>query len=326
MENKTNTHINSKLIRSIYTSGYASQIIRIALLIDIFGSFNERALNSKEIADYCKCSINGVKYLVDCLCSLGLLNKNKEGYSITPTSSVLLKKDKQSYVGDLILQTTAPYMFENILFSVKTGIPSLPNIYWEQLAWLESFDTRRIDSSFDMWTKAGIKPQSKKSMKILDLACGCGIMTFVLATENPLIEITCVDDTKVLTVAKDLSHRMGISGQINFLPANLHDIRLSEKYYDVIHLGNVTNFFSESENINLLNKLHGVLKNNGALIINVTMNSGVLDENTSIASFILWSLWGSDYYDYSTYEYWLKSLGFSKITKLSENVILSKKT
>ena len=317
--------IDPEYIRKIYDRNLHMQILRVALLLDVFSPLQIIPMDSKSVAEICHCSTTGMQLLLDSLCSLRFLERKENTYFLTSTARTFFVRDEKSYVGDWVLQQTDPNLFIQALNSVKSGIPFQPSISWERLAWLESYDPYRIKKSRDMWLAANIDPDQITDKNILDLACGCSIMSFILAEHNPSAKVTCVDNPKVLEVAKDLAARLNIENQIIYQPGDLHDISLKENEYDVIHIGNVTNFFNEHENLTLLKKIHNTLKNNGILLINVTMNTGEIDEFHTFQSFILWSITGTFFYPFETYFQWLSCSRFSQIKKLSDTWISARK-
>ena len=314
--------INSELVRRAYDSGLTAQILRIALLLDVFSSLKDVPKDPKSVAKICHCDDTGITLLLDCLCSFKFLAREENKYSLTPTAEVFFVRDEKSYVGDWILQQTDPNLFSQVLNSVKTGMPFQPSISWEKLAWLESYDTLRIRTSRDMWLAADIDPDQTTGLNILDMACGCSIISFVLAENNPFAKVTCIDNSKVLEVAKDLAARLNIEKQISYLPGDLHNICLKNNEYDVIHVGNVTNFFTEQQNLNLFQKIYNTLKDGGKVLINVMMSTGEINEFRTLQSFALWSIFGTFFYSYETYQQWLLCSGFSQIRKLTEAWII----
>jgi len=89
---------------------------------------------------------------------------------------------------------------------------------WKQDAAMESMRTSRIAESLEMWRTVGIDPDVKQDLRVLDLASGCGIKSFVLAQRNPNVAITCADWAGVLEVAKRLADKWGHS-QTSQLPS-----------------------------------------------------------------------------------------------------------
>jgi len=195
---------------------------------------------------------------------------------------------------------------------------------WQELAWLESYDQTRIPESIRMWNAVGIDHQDQENLKVLDLACGCSITSFVLAISNPKAHITCVDYPDVLDVARDLASRLDIVSQVTFSPGDLHQIELEESQYNLVLLGNVTNFFTPDQNIDLFKRIRASISPKGLLVINVQMQSEDQNEQITLHSFILWGMSGTQFFPFTCYHTWLKNAGFAEIEKISDLWISAK--
>jgi len=79
---------------------------------------------------------------------------------------------------------------------------------------------------------------------------------FALACQYSHIQVTCVDHPEVLQVARDLAERFKIENQAQYVAGDLHSLEFEEQIYDIVLLGNVTNFFTEQQNIALFKKIY----------------------------------------------------------------------
>lgn len=314
-----------ELIQEIYVHGIKTQILRIAIRLDIFSILSSGPMDLKKIALICQCDLFAMKQLLDCLLSYHLLEKNGEYYSLSLTSMTFLVRSNKSYAGDWILAQTNPDVFEQIYRSVCSGKPSRPLLPWEQLAWLESYNPKRIIESHAMWEAARINPVQLPRLHILDLACGSSIMSFALAQNAPSIRVICVDTPKVLEVAKDLAVRMGVLDQVSFMPGDLHQLDLGTDKYEIVLLGNATNFFTVKQNMSLFQRINQSLTYDGALIINVTMDTSELNPHVRLYSFVLWTISGTKFYNFYDYKDWLLKTGFYEVKLLNKQLISAKK-
>ncbi len=307
-----------KLVHNLYRRGLKPQVLRIALLLDVFSTMKDGPLDAQGVAKVCGCDATGMGLLLDCLSGFGLLEKQDNSYYLTPTSSTFFVRTQHSYVGNWVLEQTDPNIFQQMLQSLRDGVPFRRSMPWEESAWLESYDVvRRIDS-LQMWQTAGIDPKQYSQLRVLDLACGCSVMSLALAKSNPCVQVTCVDDPKVLEVARDLAKRQNLMTQITCLPGDLHLLELGENQFDVVLLGNATNFFTPQQNIALFQRIYKALSDNGLAVINVTMMSQKTNEQVGLYSLILWTFSGTAFFSFSDYQDWLTEAGFKHIEKLSD--------
>ena len=311
---------NPQLVRSLYEQGLITQILRIGLLLDVFSPLEFGPVTAEAVAEKCNCSIDGIKYLLHCLYTFGLVEENDNKYHLTPTSATFLVPGKPSYVGDWILEQTNPAIFQDVLLSIQSGQPFSRAVPWHQLAWFESYDDARITVSLNLWKAAGVQPENYSSLRILDLACGSSIVSFALARQYSHIQVTCVDHPEVLQVARDLAERLNLKNQANYLAGDLHSLEFGAQEYDIVLLGNATNFFTKQQNIDLFQKIYRCLKSRGLLVIDVTMkgNSKERNDHLGLYSLILWTFSGTEYYSFEDYQNWLAAQGFSQVNRLSK--------
>lgn len=316
---------NPELVQSFYYRGLKTQVLRIAIRLNIFSPLIDGPSDAQTISHSCQCDTNSIRLLLESLCSFGLLIKEDDRYLLTSTAKTFLVPSVKSYAGDWILAQTDPLIFEQVLQSVRSGKPFNYPMPWEQLAWLESYNTDRLREGIEMWTAAGLLSKPSKEIKVLDLACGSSIMSFALTRKYTEVEITCIDSPKVLEVAKDLSIRFGINSKTKFISGDLRNLELQENYYNVVLLGNATNFFTKPENLDLFHRVYRSLKKGGSFLINVTMDTGEMDAHIRLYSFVLWTLSGTLFYNFHDYRGWLIDSGFEEITQLSKLWLCSKK-
>lgn len=316
---------NPELVQDFYTRGLRAQVLRIAIRLDIFSALAGGPADALAVAHVCQCNLPGMERLLDCLTSFHLLEKQGKQYNLSPTSKIFLVRSVKSYVGDWILTQTDPEIFDQVLQSVQSGEPFRPTLRWEQLAWLESYNPIRITESITMWESIGVDPAQIPGMRVLDLACGSSIMSFVLAKKDSRVRVTCKDSPEVLEVAKDLATRMSILDQVSFSPGDLLQLEQGVEQYDVVLLGNVTNFFTKKQNLYLFRQINQLLTEGGSLIINVTMDAGEINPHVRLYSFVLWAMTGTSFYDSHNYQNWLLETGFYHVKQLNTLWICAKK-
>lgn len=306
------------LVHSLYRRGLRTQIIRMALLLDVFSPMAKGPADVQAVAKACDCSTIGMGLLLEYLSSFGVLEHCDGRFQLTPTAATFFVPARRSYVGEWVLEQTNPDVFREALQSIRSGVPFRRSVPWEQRAWLESYDRSRIRDSLAMWEAVGIKPGQYAGLRVLDLACGSSITSFALAQCDSSIRVTCVDSPRVLEVAKDLANRLEVIHQAIFVPGDLSSLELGESRYDIVLLGNVTNFFTAQQNMDLFRRVWRVLMPAGFLVINVTMACERADEHTSLYSLILWTFSGTKFHSFDDYRIWLKDAGFSGVARLGK--------
>jgi hypothetical protein len=146
---------NPDYIYSLFTGAYKSQLMRIALILDVFTPLASGLADAQAVAQACGCSPAGLQRLLDYLSAIRVLERQSNSYALTLTAATFLVPQKKSYVGDVLLQRTSAETVEGYLGSLRSGRPSSPVRPWAQEAWLQSYGSQQL--ALDMWCLAGFK-------------------------------------------------------------------------------------------------------------------------------------------------------------------------
>ncbi len=319
MVNPNNTPEGDR-IYDLYTRVYKPQVIRIALALDVFYPLDIAPMSAEQVALACKCEVVGIQHLLDYLSSLNVLKKQADAYSLSSEAATFLVRGKKAYTGDLIMDFVGPAPWESLRETIRSGQPRSIDmeIHFAQDAWIESYRASRIPSSLEMWSKAGIFPERSTRLRILDIACGCAIKSMVLARNSPNMELTCLDTSLVLEVARHLAERWGIISQVHFMPDDLLTAELGESQYDACLIGQITHYLTQQQNHELFRRVHRALVPGGVLVLDVPMAAVELKEESSFLSLLLWANSGGRAYSFEEYRSWLLSAGFGTVRQLSE--------
>ena len=235
-------------------------------------------------------------------------------YSLTETARVFLVPSSPKYAGGYILLFTGIELWDGVLNTLR-GKPRVDfDVPWHHDAWLESYSHYRIPNSLEMWTEAGFIPGECKDVHILDVGCGCAIKSFSLAQTDQSINITCVDGAEVLEVSRELSDRMGVSGQVTYKPGNIHELDFGNDTYDAALLGQISYLITLEQNLNLFRRVHQALKPGGVLVIDSAMQTEPPDELASERSLFLWAMYGGSAHTFEAYKAILKKQGLVKLS------------
>lgn len=309
---------NPDLVSDLFWGIFKPQFTRMALQIDVFSPLVSGPASAEYVAQACQCSVDGIKALLDYLCSLQILERHDGNYGLTSTAETFLVRGRKAYTGDMILHYTDKTLFDSILQAIQSGKPSWLGENFVQDAWLDSYDAERIPKSLEMWNAANVRPDQNHDLRVLDIACGCGAKSLSLARLSPKVQVTCLDAPEVLEVARDLAERMGVSSQVAYMPADLLDANLGEGQYDAVLLGQITYYWTETQNRDLFRRIYTALADNGVLVIDCAMTTDKPAEYPSLATLFLWANSGGTAYSFETYRGWLKKVGFRNINQIGE--------
>lgn len=305
-------------INDLFWGIFKPQLIRLGLQIGLFSHLASGPGTADTVAKACHCHPYAIQVLLDYFCSLGVLERRGQDYSLTLTAETFLVPGRKAYAGDMILHYTDPSLYDSILESVRNGKPRWLGENFVQDAWLESYSTWRIPKSQEMWQASGVLPPQERIFRILDLACGCGIKSMALAQVSPAVRITCLDVPEVLEVTVDLAERLEVRSQVTSWPADLLTTDLGEAKFAAALLGQITHYLTEAQNRDLFHRIHTALAENGVLVIDCPMRTDEPSEYTSFLSVFLWANSGGTAHSFETYRDWLEEAGFRDVRRLSE--------
>ena len=316
-------------IWEVIRGGWRAYILRTAVQLDVFATIANGLRTAEAIATAKNWAIRPTRVLLDGLCPLGFLTKKSGEYLLTPISEAFLVSNGETYGGGVVLGMLADNTWQQLIEAVKTGQHQTPEMsdLWKQDAAMESMRTSRIAESLEMWRTIGIDPDVKQNLRVLDLASGCGIKSFVLTQRNPNAVITCMDWAEVLEVAKRLADKWGILKQVSFQAGDLTTMDYGDSVFDIVLLGQITYYWGPGRNKSVLKKVYRALTPGGLVLI----HAPIVDEERCVSEYLMLAvvifLFSGDagFYTFPEYKAILKEVGFSEVTKHSEWLVSAKK-
>lgn len=266
---------NSDLAYDLFWGIFKPQFIRMSILLDVFTPLAENPSTVEQVARACHCDKTGMKALLEYLHALQLLEFNNGLYSLTLTANMFFVHGRKAYIGDMILDYTNPVMYDSIFESIRMGQPRSLNENFVQDAWLESYSQTRIPKSLEMWKVAGVDIESDKPLRLLDLVCGCAIKSSALDQASPNVRVTCLDSADVRDVARDLAERMGLISRVTFLPVDLFTADLGDSLFDLVLVGQTSDYLTPDQNRDLFRRIHAALTDAGTFVIDCPMSNGL---------------------------------------------------
>jgi demethylspheroidene O-methyltransferase len=314
---------DAEFFYGLYDGAFKPQLVRIAVLLDVFTRLSGEPLDAAGLGAATGASTEGIERLADYLVAIGLLGKAQWGYSLTPSAGTFLVRTSKAYAGDVLLGFTDPDFSERVMGSLRSGQPTALLERFDQDAWVESYRTSRIAGSLDMWKAAGVAPTGHAELRILDLACGCGIKSLCLAQEERSVRVVCVDQPEVLAVTRDLAERMGVADRVELAPGDLLCVGLGEGIYDACLAGQITHYLTEAQTRDLFSRVNAALVTGGRFLIDVPMGGSQTDETAAFLSLVLWANSGGTAYTYEEYHDLLREGGFTRVRRAGERLIVA---
>jgi len=321
------------VIEEISTLGLKVTVLKTALELDVFTTIASGHQHLEEIARATQCSMRGMRVLLDALCPLGLLSKSASSYALTPTAQAYLVRTAPTCCADIYL--TLFQSRERFADCVRTGKPTIDltapeaGDLWVSYAapylllWPELAEIVR-----SRWEAVGVTVQAVSGAHVLDVACGSGVKSFVLAQADPTVRVMAVDTPKVLAVTAHIAEAMGVAAQVSYQSGDVLHMDLGREQFDIVLLGNILHFFPASQLQGILGKIHQALRVGGLVVV----DDGVLDEERGPAEsvllsavFLVNSAPHGEFYTFSEYRELLEQAGFTQVTLHGERPVTARK-
>ncbi len=311
---------DSDKIYDLYGGGFLGQFTRLALLLDVFTPLSSGPASAESVALACNASLEGVRALLNYLCSVQVLEYqlDSQRYALTPSAAAFLVRGAKTFAGDWILANTDPVLWEKMLQTVRSGTAAGYSLPWAQDAWLESYSPSRVAYSLELWHTVGLALNDGQPLRMLDLACGCGIKTLAFARAHENVWVTCVDSDSVLDVARDLAARFGVGERITFMPGDILSDDFGEGQYDAALLGLITYILTPEQNAAVFQRAYRALRPGGMLVIDAIMSTAQPAEWASRATLLMNTWNGGAAYPFHVYQSWLEQAGFRKTIQHNE--------
>ena len=207
-----------RLVHSFYRVGMKTQVVRIALRLDVLLPLANGPAGVEAVADACACSAAGITLLLDNLCRLGLLTNTDGQYAVSPT----WRRPFSCPVGAVTSgagcwnkPTPTSFRMSSIC---RTGVP-----FRRAVPCSSSPGSRAtmLPVSSTVASCGGCRGQTRTAPGAARPRPGLRLRDHnpLLAQLHPTVHVTCVDSPAVLAAAEDLSGRLGVQDRTRSFPA-----------------------------------------------------------------------------------------------------------
>ncbi len=315
---------NRDLLDDIAFGLYRATVFKAAIELEIFTRIAEGHRTVPALARIGGTSEHGTRILLDALCFIGLLTRDRVEYKLSPTAEAFLVKGKPSYFGDATLGNFAWDARGQLSKTVRTAKPFLPAAssdafepIWAGLAASNLVDwQKQIEEVNTLWDKVGVAADAKP-LRVLDVGCGSGVLTFVLAKRIANARITALDRAMVLPYAKQLAEAMSVTAQVTLVAGDALNLEVKPESFDLVLFGNITQYLSPEQIVGTFRKAYEALAQNGRVVITAPIadedHKGPSEVPMAGIETLLFSSDG-DIYTFIEYRGMLEAAGFSEVT------------
>jgi len=316
---------NRDVLDDIAFGLYKAAVLKAAIELEIFTRIAEGHRTVPALARIGGTTERGTRALLDALCFIGMLTKQHSEHRLSPTAEAFLVKGKPSYFGDATVGDFAWDARGQLGRIVRTGKAILPAAFseafepiWAGIAASSLVDwQKQAESANALWDKIGITAENAKGLRVLDVACGAGILAFALAKRHVSVRVTALDRPMVLTYTKQIAEALGVSSQVTFVAGDALNLDLRAGSFDGVLFGNITGYLSPEQNVGMFRKAYEALTQNGRVVISTPVadedHKGPGEVPLAGIEMLLFSPDG-DIYTFVEYRGMLEAVGFSEVT------------
>jgi predicted nicotinamide N-methyase len=337
-ETQTTSQPTPTLLFDTINAHQRTEAIKAAIELSLFTAIAQGNTSSKAIAGACGASERGTRILCDYLVIIGFLTKPDGNYGLTPDSAMFLDQNSPAYMGTVIEFLLSPMLtdnFKDLTAAVKKGgsVSAEGTIAPDHPLWIKFARAMAPMMALPSQLLAQlVDPNANEKLRILDIAAGHGLYGLAFAKRNSLAEVTAVDWSNVLNVAKENAQAAGVSDRYHTIPGSAFEVDYGAGY-DLVLLTNFLHHFDPKTCEALLRKVHGALAGDGrAVTLEFVPNPDRVSPPPA-AAFSLTMLGGTpggDAYTFAELETMFRNAGFAgsqlhELPPTNERVVISQK-
>ncbi len=316
-KNTTSDRIDGDYILELASGYQKSRIILTAFELDIFTIIGTGSMRSSEVAGSMCAPNKSIDRLLNALCALGLLKKDKGLFSNTAASARYLVKGSEDYLTRIGHMINLYRSWGTLTDAVRAG---------RSVSEREYDETSLVRFIAAMHHRAGKTAMGLVShidltgvARVLDVGGGSGVYSMAFVRSKPGLVAVVFDLPQVIALTETYIAESGLSGRITTMNGDYNAGEFGTGY-DLVFMSAIIHINSYDENQSLINKAYASLNPGGRIII----QDHIMDEDrTTPVRGALFSLnmlvntENGDTYTEQEMRAWLKSAGCSDIQRVS---------
>ena len=300
-----------------------TEALKAGIELEVFTAIGEGNTTAAQIAQRTGAAEKGVRVLCDFLTIMGMLTKEDNNYALTLDSATFLNKHSPAYLGGAVEFLCAPMVAgaaQTMTEAVRKGGTAMDNdgtVGPDNPVWVNFARGMAPMMAMPAQLLANlVDPNADRKLKILDIAAGHGLYGIAFAKKNPQADVTALDWTNVLAVAKENAQRAGVSDRHHTIEGSAFDVDYGSGY-DLILLTNFLHHFDPPTCETLLRKVHNALADGGrAVTLEFVPNDDRVTppDSAGFSMMMLISTPSGDAYTFAELEKMFANAGFSRST------------
>ena len=245
----------------LMTMNGSAHIYKCARDFGVIDAFDATGATAEDIADRCGLQETQTRLLLDGLCSIGVLVRDGQSYSLALVTQFLSGNYKN--LGDEYWEYLPHFLKTGVPLAKMDSVEHSEEQYEAQvsaLAWMMTPAAETLAQMLGMG-------QARKSLKILDVGAGSAIWSLTCAKYDAETTVTASDWPAIVRIAESFARKMSLQDRFTALPGNYHESNFDDNEYDLAIVANVTHIETPDGNRSLFKKLHAALKPGGEIAI-----------------------------------------------------------
>lgn len=226
-----------------------TEALRTAIELDLFSQIANGHQTPEQLGKACQADPRGIRILSDFLTIVGFLNKQGERYELGVDAKVFLDRKSPAYLGDAAKFMLTPGLkegFEKLTAAVRKGgtaVSEEGTVSYDNPIWVEFARSMAPLMQMPAQLLADLAGgDTKKPLRILDVAAGHGLFGLAIASRHPQSHVTALDWANVLKVAEENARKMGLVDRYTLKPGSAFDLDWGGPY-DIVLLTNFLHHF-----------------------------------------------------------------------------------
>jgi len=316
-------------VPSLFQLGYywEAKIFLVSVKLDLYTPLAIGTKTAKELASLTQTDPAFLERLLSALVTMGLLRCDEHGYQNTPSTTEFLVTTSRFYMGELMLLMDEEWdAWSHLEEVVRSGTPPVqgnlfmnrPKTSAKVLAVLHRMAQRTAPSLVE-------KIDLSSSRTLLDVGGGAGTYSLAFCKRYSALQATLFDLPNTLIVTRKQIENEQMLDRIQLIAGDFNqDVIPGE--YDVVFLSDILHYQTNEENGALISKLYDLLLPGGRIIVkDMFLNQDIADPGWNAIFSIhlmVYTERGRCFSKQET-ECWLEQAGFSSISEVERNIVLT---
>jgi SAM-dependent methyltransferase len=311
--------ISSSVILDTVYGFRQARVLLTAFELGVFTQLGTHAKTASEIAAVLRTDARATDRLLNALCAMGYLKKNKARFSNTPVSARFLVKGKPDYLAGLMHTSHLWNTWSTLTDAVREGtsVALRADSTNVEMNWVNAFIAAMHMRAYKTAPAVVKRIDLKGVRRMLDLGGGSGAYSMAFVRARKEIRSVIFDLPRVTPLTREYIEAERLGGRIQTVDGD-YTLDSFGYGYDLVFLSAIIHSNSQDVNRLLFRKAFDALNPDGQLVI----QDHIMNEDRTAplagALFSLNMLVGTragDTFTESEIQSWMKESGFKKIIR-----------